>query len=158
MFSCYRLLHGPCHRINFSQVSSNLLSFCTKWYTFQGQRYNWPINKVFLDALENELDGSVKCNAIKKLLAIKVYYITSPQYDVLLNKVMSPRITLSKQISDDKLASDWPHPMDLCAQFVKSLAKGIGGAYSEHGYVPIWFEVISFNKYKWKIDQELHPR
>jgi hypothetical protein len=38
---------------------------------------------------------------------------------------MSALITLSKQISDAKLASNRPHPMDLCAQFVKNLARKI---------------------------------
>jgi hypothetical protein len=38
---------------------------------------------------------------------------------------MSTLITLSKQISDGKLASNQPHPMDLCAQFIKTLTKSI---------------------------------
>ena len=38
---------------------------------------------------------------------------------------MSALITLSNQISDAKLASNRPHPMDLCAQFVKNLARTI---------------------------------
>jgi hypothetical protein len=38
---------------------------------------------------------------------------------------MSALNTLSKQISDGKLASNHPHPLDLCAQFVKTLAKKI---------------------------------
>jgi len=38
---------------------------------------------------------------------------------------MSALITLSKQISDDKLASNQPYPMDLCAQFVQTLIKSV---------------------------------
>jgi hypothetical protein len=38
---------------------------------------------------------------------------------------MSALITLSKQISDGKLASNRPHLMDLCAQFIKKLIKPI---------------------------------
>jgi hypothetical protein len=38
---------------------------------------------------------------------------------------MSALITLSKQISDGKLALNRPHSMDLCAQFVKTLAKKV---------------------------------
>jgi hypothetical protein len=45
---------------------------------------------------------------------------------------MSALIALSKQISDGKLSSNQQYPMDLCAQFVKSLAKAIESTSATH--------------------------
>ena len=56
---------------------------------------------------------------------IDLYYITSPPQEVHANQVLSALITLSKQILVGKLASNQPHFMDLCAQFVKTLIKSI---------------------------------
>ena len=63
---------------------------------------------------------------------MELYYITSPPQDIPSNDVMSALITLSKQISDGKLASNGPHSMDLCAQFVKTLAKKIDLTSFDH--------------------------
>ena len=86
---------------------------------------NWPSNRTFLDDLEDVLKMNVKCNALHKCSTLEVYYISLPPSDIHCNLVMSALITLSKQISDAKLASNPPHPMDLCAQFVKNLARTI---------------------------------
>ena len=67
----------------------------------------------------------VRCHALQKCSTIELYYITSPPHEVPTSDVMSALITLSKQISDGKLASNRPHPMDLCAQFIKTLAKKV---------------------------------
>ena len=67
----------------------------------------------------------VKCHALNKCSTLEVYYISLPPSDIHCNLVMPALITLSKQISDAKLASNRPHPMDLCAQFVKNLARKI---------------------------------
>ena len=85
----------------------------------------WPADRTFLDDLEDVLKMKVKCNALHKCSTLEVYYISSPPSDIHCNLVMSALITLSKQISDAKLASNRPHPMDLCAQFVKNLARTI---------------------------------
>ena len=58
-----------------------------------------------------------------KVFNCGIYYITTPPQEIPSNDVMSALITLSKQITYGKLASNCPHPIDLCAQFVKSLAQ-----------------------------------
>jgi hypothetical protein len=79
---------------------------------------DWPKDRLFIDDLEDVLNKTTKCHTINKCSTIKLYYITSPPQEVHANQVMSALITLSKQISDGKLASNWFHPMDLCAQFI----------------------------------------
>jgi hypothetical protein len=69
------------------------------------------------------INASVKCHTLQNFSTVELYYITSPPQEIPSNEVMSALITLSKQISVGKLASNRPHPMDLGAQFVKSLAK-----------------------------------
>ena len=85
----------------------------------------WPNDTTFLVELDNVLNGTVRCHAMQKCSTVEVYYITSLPHEVPTSDVMSALITLSKQISDGKLASNRPHPMDLCAQFVKTLAKKV---------------------------------
>jgi hypothetical protein len=45
---------------------------------------------------------------------------------------MSALITLNKQISNGRPASNRPHPMDLCVQFVKTLSKNIDSTSFVH--------------------------
>jgi hypothetical protein len=78
------------------------------------------------------INASVKCHTLQNFSTVELYYITSPPQEIPSNEVMSALITLSKQISDGKLASNRPHPMDLCAQFVKSLAKKIDSTSFDH--------------------------
>ena len=85
----------------------------------------WLKDRLFIDDLADVLNGTTKCHAINKFSMINLYYITSPPREVHANQVMSALITLSNQMSDGKLASNWPHRMDLCAQFIKALAKSI---------------------------------
>jgi hypothetical protein len=39
---------------------------------------NWPKVCLFIDSLENVLNGKVKCHAVNKCSMIEFYYITSP--------------------------------------------------------------------------------
>jgi hypothetical protein len=92
----------------------------------------WPKDTTFLVKLDNMLNGSIKCHVLQKCSTVELYYISSPPQEIPSNDVMSALITLNKQISYGKLASNRPHPMDLCAQFVKSLAKKIVSTSFDH--------------------------
>ena len=84
----------------------------------------WPNDTSFIFELDKVL-GTVRCHALQKCSTLEVFYISSSPHKVPTSDVMSALINLSKQISDGKLASNRPHPMDLCAQFVKTLAKKV---------------------------------
>lgn len=61
---------------------------------------DWPKDCLFIDDLEDALNGTIKCHAIDKCSTIELYYITSPPQEVHANEILSAIITLSKQISD----------------------------------------------------------
>jgi hypothetical protein len=85
----------------------------------------WSNHTTFLIELDNVLNGTVRCHALQKCSTLELYYITSSPHEVHMSDVMSALITFSKQISDGKLASNRPHPMDLCVQFAKTWAKKV---------------------------------
>ncbi len=124
LFSRNWPLHWPCHWINFIQLYSHYCHF-TQNHILSRSKEDQLEDKPFLDQLEQVLDGSVKCNAIQKCSTLEVYYITLQPHEIPSNEVISALITPSKQVSAGKLASNGPYSMDLCAQFVKSLAKNI---------------------------------
>jgi hypothetical protein len=127
-------------QISDSKLASNqphLMDLCAQFVKtltkfISKDTSDWPKDRLFIDDLEDVLNGTVKYHAINKCSTIKLYYITSPPQEVHANQVMSALITLSKQISDSKPASNQPHPMDLCAQFVKTLNKSINATSVTH--------------------------
>ncbi len=66
----------------------------------------FPKDRTFLDDIEDVLKMKVKCHALNKCSTLEVCYIFSPPSDIHYNLVLLALITLSKQNSDAKLASN----------------------------------------------------
>ena len=81
----------------------------------------YPEGLTFLDELESVLLGQKSSAVLSECSAVEVYYISTLPSVVSTNDVLNVAQALSKQISESKIASNCPYPIDLCARFVNAL-------------------------------------
>jgi hypothetical protein len=85
-----------------------------------------------LDELENVLLGRKHSSVLTGCSTVEVYYISSMLSVISTNEVINVAQALSKQISNSKILSNHPHPMDLCARLVNSFIPDVFGHSVSH--------------------------